>query len=63
MYCKKGNRCILAAESLSKLGFKEVYALKEGWKGWELTYPEDVEKNLEMLNGSNEEHEDVGSGC
>ena len=63
VYCKKGNRCILAAESLTKLGFKEVYALKEGWKGWELTFPENVEKNLEMLNGNSEEHEDVGSGC
>jgi rhodanese-related sulfurtransferase len=63
VYCKKGNRCILAAESLNKLGFSEVYALKEGWKGWELTYPEEVEKNLEMLNGNNhEEHVDTG-GC
>ena len=63
VYCKKGNRCILAAESLNKLGFSEVYALKEGWKGWELTYPEEVEKNLEMLNGnSQEEHVDTG-GC
>lgn len=64
LYCKKGNRCILAAESLGKLGYKEVYALKEGWKGWEMTYPEDVEKKLEMLNGNGGDgHEDVGSGC
>ena len=64
VYCKKGNRCILAAESLTRLGYSEVYALQEGWKGWELTYPEDVEKNLEMLSGGNaDEHEDMVGGC
>ena len=64
VYCKKGNRCVLAAESLTRLGFTEVYALKEGWKGWELTFPEEVEKNLEMLNGNgNDTHEDAGAGC
>lgn len=63
VYCKKGNRCILAAESLTKLGFTNVYALKEGWKGWELAYPEDVEKSLQMLmGGHDEEHVDTG-GC
>ena len=29
VYCKKGSRCVLAAASLTRLGFTDVYALKE----------------------------------
>ena len=63
VYCRKGNRCILAAESLIKLGYKEVYALKDGWKAWETTFPEETEKSLDMLGGGNDDHSEDLSGC
>lgn len=62
LYCKKGNRSILAAEALIKMGYTNVVALKDGWKGWELTYPDLTEKNLEMLSGGGHEEVDTG-GC
>ncbi|MBK9290184.1 MAG: rhodanese-like domain-containing protein [Bacteroidetes bacterium] len=51
VYCKKGQRGILAAETLGKLGYKNVYALEGGWKNWELTYPDLIEKDLDKLGG------------
>ncbi len=63
VYCRKGSRGILAAQTLKQLGYKDVYALDGGWKKWEVTYPDIFEKNLEMLQGGTEEHkEDIG-GC
>jgi len=63
VYCRKGSRGVLAAESLRQLGYTNVYALDGGWKNWEVTYPDIFEKNLEMLSGGMEEDEaDIG-GC
>ncbi|WP_347839815.1 rhodanese-like domain-containing protein [uncultured Draconibacterium sp.] len=60
LYCKKGSRSILAAETLKKLGYENIYFLDGGWKKWELTYPLLQEKNLEL-----ESHGDQGEvgGC
>lgn len=51
LYCKKGQRGILAAETLGKLGYTNVYALVGGWKSWELAYPDLFEKDLDKLGG------------
>jgi len=48
VYCKKGTRSILAAESLQKLGYENILYLDGGWKNWELTYPLIYEKNLDL---------------
>ena len=63
LYCKKGNRGIMAAASLRHLGYNEVYALEGGWKNWEVTYPDLFEKDLEMLSGGGSEEHDDGGGC
>ncbi|MBI9059493.1 MAG: rhodanese-like domain-containing protein [Labilibaculum sp.] len=60
LYCKKGSRSVLAAQSLMSLGYKNVKYIDGGFKKWELTYPLLQEKNLEEL-GSHQE-EEVG-GC
>jgi len=62
VYDQKGKRGILAALALQQLGYTKVYALKEGWKKWELTYPDIFEKNLEKMNGSHEAPKS-GGGC
>lgn len=62
LYCKKGNRGALAAQTLQKMGFTNVYYLKGGFKNWELTYPDWVEKNLEAMGGGGQTH-DMGGGC
>ncbi len=59
-YCKKGNRSILAAQALKKLGYKNVKVIDGGFKKWELTYPLLQEKNLELQ--SHGPVEEVG-GC
>lgn len=61
VYCKKGNRGALAAHTLKHMGYKKVYYLEGGFKQWELSYPDYVEKNLQALGGAHEE-EDTG-GC
>ena len=35
IYCKKGGRGILAAESLIKMGYKDVLSITGGLVGWE----------------------------
>lgn len=62
VYCKKGSRSILAAETLEKMGFENVVYLEGGFKEWELTYPDWVDKNLEALGGGTQTH-DMGGGC
>jgi rhodanese-related sulfurtransferase len=62
VYCKKGARGILAAETLQKMGYKKVFALDGGFKKWELSYPDYTEKNLEALGGGSGHH-DMGGGC
>ncbi len=49
VYCKKGKRSILAAQTLHRLGYKNVRYLDEGWKKWEMTYPLIYEKNLDKV--------------
>jgi rhodanese-related sulfurtransferase len=61
LYCKKGKRSLLAAQTLGDLGYEHVYIIKDGWKNWELTYPDYCEKNLDMLSGGN--HEVDTGGC
>jgi rhodanese-related sulfurtransferase len=53
VYCHKGQRGILAAETLTKLGYKNAFALDGGWKAWEVTFPDNFEKDLEKLGGGN----------
>lgn len=52
LYCQKGHRSILAAESLQKLGFTNVKVITGGWKNWEVTYPDIYEKSLDKLGGN-----------
>lgn len=61
LYCEKGHRSILAAESLMKLGFTQVYVLNGGWKNWELSYPDIYEKDLDKLSGETEKPASAGS--
>jgi rhodanese-related sulfurtransferase len=60
LYCKKAKRSILAAETLERMGYKNVKYLEDGWKHWEMTYPLIYEKNLDQMH--HEEEEEVG-GC
>lgn len=62
LYCKKGDRSILAAESLQKLGYKRVFTIIGGWKKWERTYPDLYEKDLDKLSGGKPEPVSTG-GC
>ena len=59
VYCKKGHRGLLAADVLQKFGFENVRWLKEGFKAWELAYPDEQLKNLEQVHDTGGE---VG-GC
>jgi rhodanese-related sulfurtransferase len=49
VYCKKGKRGTLAAETLTKLGYKNVTYINGGWKDWEMNYPLLYEKNLDAM--------------
>lgn len=60
VYCKKGSRGILAAQTLEKLGYTNVTFIEGGWKKWELTYPSMFEKNLDA--GAHDSGGEVG-GC
>ena len=60
IYCKKGSRSILAAETLKKLHYNNVVFIEGGWKNWELKYPLLQEKNLELESHGNTK--EVG-GC
>jgi len=52
VYCKKGHRSILAAETLKKLGYTNVSFMDGGWKNWEMNYPLIYLKNLEQMDHS-----------
>ncbi len=60
VYCKKGKRGTLAAETLKKLGYENVTYIDGGWKEWEMNYPLIYEKNLDAMG-----HDDGGEtgGC
>lgn len=60
VYCKKGHRGTLAAETLRKMGYTNVKNLEGGWKNWELSYPLEYEKNLQEV--SHDSGGEVG-GC
>ena len=62
VYCKKGKRSVLAAEALQKLGYKNIFFLDGGFKKWELSYPNEYETKLDMLNHGGEEKGETG-GC
>jgi len=61
LYCQKGQRSVLAAESLQRMGFINVRTLNGGWKKWELAYPDHYEKDLEKISGGGEKPKDDGS--
>ncbi|MEJ2005242.1 MAG: rhodanese-like domain-containing protein [Cyclobacteriaceae bacterium] len=46
LYCRGGNRSALAAESLQRLGFSNVYSIDGGFTAWKTAYPENIEVNL-----------------
>lgn len=60
VYCRKGKRSILAAQTLQQMGYSNIWFVTDGWKKWELTYPLIQEKNLDNLH-----HDDGGEvgGC
>jgi len=62
LYCRKGKRSLLAAQTLMHMGYEKVFVIEGGWKNWELSYPNFCDKNLEMLSGGAEKHDD-GGGC
>jgi rhodanese-related sulfurtransferase len=63
VYCKKGQRGILAAETLARLGYTQVFALEGGYKKWELTYPDLYEKDLDKLGGGKSSSHGTSGGC
>ena len=62
LYCKKGKRSLLAAQTLMQMGYKKVMVIDGGWKNWEMSFPDFCDKNLEMLSGGSADHDD-GGGC
>ncbi|MCF6775108.1 sulfurtransferase [Thiotrichales bacterium 19X7-9] len=34
LYCGGGNRSVLAAENLNKMGYQHVRSMNQGYKGW-----------------------------
>ena len=64
LYCKKGQRGTLAAESLQKMGYTNVFNIQGGFLNWKKNYAEDIEKietagATEMAVGE----EDDSGGC
>lgn len=35
LYCGGGFRSVLAADNLQKMGYKNVFSMKGGWKEWQ----------------------------
>jgi len=66
LYCRSGNRSALAAESLEKLGFSNVYTLTGGFNGWKDSHPDMIEINLPPVNPglvNPATEDDSGSSC
>lgn len=61
LYCLKGQRSTLAAESIKKLGYTNVYVIEGGYKNWELSYPDIFEKDLDKLSGQDTKPAKSGS--
>jgi rhodanese-related sulfurtransferase len=47
VYCKKGNRTALAAESLRQLGYEHILCLDGGFLSWKEAFPELVQTNID----------------
>ncbi|MBA4322437.1 MAG: hypothetical protein C0408_06415 [Odoribacter sp.] len=65
VYCKKGPRSILAAQTLKQLGFTNVRYLQDGWTKWNELYPE-IQEKLKVENnpaGSLTSTTTSGKGC
>jgi len=60
LICKKGGRSTFAAIAIRSLGYENVKVVKDGWKKWELTYPDIFEKDLDALGGHAEVEESGG---
>ncbi len=60
VYCQKGKRAILAANTLKKMGFENVKYIIGGFKKWELTYPNDYHFIPEETQGHEVKEE---GGC
>ncbi len=58
VYCKKGQRSILAAYTLKKMGFTKVRYMEGGYKNWEMNYPMVYDKD----DMSHDDHAEAG-GC
>jgi rhodanese-related sulfurtransferase len=58
VYCKKGHRGILAANTLQEMGYTNVKYIDGGFKAWELKYPT-VYDRIEVAH---DDHGEVG-GC
>lgn len=52
IYCKKGNRSALAAQSLKRLGYSNIMVLEGGWLEWQAKFPENVESNIDLSAGA-----------
>lgn len=52
IYCKRGNRSALAAQSLEKLGYENIVVLDGGWLEWKSVFPENVESNIDLSAGA-----------
>ena len=65
IYCKKGSRGALAAQTLKQLGYTNVKNLTGGFKAWKAAFPENIEMievaDIEIGHASAAE-EDSG-GC
>lgn len=63
VYCKKGDRGILTALTLTQLGYTNVWVVEGGWKNWEVKFPDIYEKNLEKLGGDHAAPSKGSGGC
>jgi rhodanese-related sulfurtransferase len=59
IYCKSGKRSVLAAETLQKLGYKNVKAVEGGFLKWKAENPDMVEENISLET----HHGPVSSGA
>ena len=50
LICKKGKRSVLTVDAVKKMGFDHVKVLDGGFKKWELTYPQEQDKNLDQVH-------------
>ncbi|MEN8137802.1 MAG: rhodanese-like domain-containing protein [Bacteroidota bacterium] len=46
IYCKKGGRGALAAQSLQQLGYSNVVSLKGGFVQWKKDFPKEIYENV-----------------